>query len=502
MQQQRRVSHAVRVTALSAVVAAISAFSAVVATVVGAAPAGAAPSVVANSATAHGGAPDLGPGGSLAPNFPLLDIAATPTGGGYWLLSSDGGIFSFGDAGFHGSTGAMTLNAPVVGMAPTPSGGGYWLVASDGGIFAFGDARFFGSTGGMRINRPVVGIAATRSGAGYWLVADDGGVFAFGDARFLGSAGDIRLARPVVGMAATRSGAGYWLVADDGGVFTYGDAPFYGSMAGHDARGAIRDIAGDPRGSGYWLVSEGGYVYPYGAPDGGNAGGQETSGLVPTVGMAASPSGGYWLVHGQRRAINKGERGRHVAVVQKRLNELSYWVGPADGVFDHDVVQALWAFQKLERLPVTGNADFATFDRLQRTQRPVSITATGDVLEINKTSQVLHIVRGGRTMWTFHVSTGTEGPYWYEGRRYTAHTPTGHFEFLWSVNGPDDGPLGPLYRPRYFTRWGIAVHGSPSVPLYPASHGCVRVTNSVINFIWAENLAPMGSKVFVHGTSP
>ncbi|MDA8340780.1 MAG: hypothetical protein M0007_00905, partial [Actinomycetota bacterium] len=63
----------------------------------------------------------------------------------YWLVASDGGIFSFGDAVFHGSTGALTLNKPIVGMATTPDGGGYWLVASDGGIFSFGDAAYHGS---------------------------------------------------------------------------------------------------------------------------------------------------------------------------------------------------------------------------------------------------------------------------------------------------------------------------------------------------------------------
>ena len=74
-------------------------------------------------------------------------MAATPDGKGYWLVAGDGGIFSFGDAQFHGSTGGTTLNQPVVGMASTPSGHGYLLDASDGGIFAFGDARFDGSMG-------------------------------------------------------------------------------------------------------------------------------------------------------------------------------------------------------------------------------------------------------------------------------------------------------------------------------------------------------------------
>jgi hypothetical protein len=66
-------------------------------------------------------------------------------------------VFSFGDASFHGSTGNVHLNKPVVGMAATPDGRGYWLVASDGGVFAFGDARFYGSTGGQPIPAPVVG---------------------------------------------------------------------------------------------------------------------------------------------------------------------------------------------------------------------------------------------------------------------------------------------------------------------------------------------------------
>jgi hypothetical protein len=83
-------------------------------------------------------------------------------------------------------------------MAATPTGLGYWLVASDGGIFAFGDATFQGSTGAIQLNRPIVGIIVTRSGLGYWLVASDGGIFAFGDATFLGSAGATALSKPMV----------------------------------------------------------------------------------------------------------------------------------------------------------------------------------------------------------------------------------------------------------------------------------------------------------------
>jgi len=135
----------------------------------------------------------------------LLGSALAPAG--YWLVGDDGGIFSYGDAPFYGSTGAMVLNRPVVGMAATPDSKGYWLVASDGGIFAFGDATFYGSTGGTVLDRPVVDMTATPDGHGYWLAASDGGVFAFGDAAFFGSAGSLTLKGPIVGMAPARAPA-------------------------------------------------------------------------------------------------------------------------------------------------------------------------------------------------------------------------------------------------------------------------------------------------------
>ena len=162
-------------------------------------------------------------------NQPIVGMAATADGKGYWLVASDGGIFSFGDAVFHGSTGALRLNKPIVGMARTADGGGYWLVASDGGIFSFGDAVFHGSTGALHLNKPVVGMATTADGRGYWLVASDGGIFSFGDAVFHGSTGALILNKPIVGMATTPDGGGYWLVASDGGIFTFGDASYHGS---------------------------------------------------------------------------------------------------------------------------------------------------------------------------------------------------------------------------------------------------------------------------------
>jgi len=216
--------------------------------------------------TPHDGAPALGSpalsGLTLAQ--PIVGMAPTPGGGGYWLVASDGGVFNYGDAAFHGSTGAIRLNRPIVGMAPTPGGGGYWLVASDGGIFSFGDAAFHGSTGAIRLNRPIVGMAPTSDGGGYWLVASDGGIFSFGDAGYFGSTGALHLNQPIIGMAPTPDGGGYWLVASDGGVFTFGDAGYYGSTAG-TAVSAL-GIVIDPPTAGYALVGSDGSATFFGSP--------------------------------------------------------------------------------------------------------------------------------------------------------------------------------------------------------------------------------------------
>jgi hypothetical protein len=223
--------------------------------------------------------------GAITLNKPVVGMAATPDGHGYWLVASDGGIFSFGDAGFHGSTGAITLNKPVVGMAATPDGHGYWLVASDGGIFSFGDAGFYGSTGGIVLNQPVVGMAATPDGRGYWMVASDGGVFSFGDAGYYGSTGAVTLNKPVMGMAATPDGRGYWMVASDGGIFSFGDAGFYGSTGSQVLNRPVVGMADSLDGRGYWLVASDGGVFSFGdSRFYGSTGGQVLN--RPVVGIA------------------------------------------------------------------------------------------------------------------------------------------------------------------------------------------------------------------------
>jgi hypothetical protein len=159
---------------------------------------------------------------ALALNRPIVDLAVSPTGQGYWLLANDGGVFNFGDAPFRGSAGAIPLVKPTIAIAPTPSGNGYWLLATDGGIFSYGDAKFFGS-GAIKLVSPIVDMLPTPTGNGYLLVASDGGVFAFGDAVFRGSLGGQHIPRPIAAVIPTAEG--YALVSDFGDVYRFPPAP-------------------------------------------------------------------------------------------------------------------------------------------------------------------------------------------------------------------------------------------------------------------------------------
>ena len=133
--------------------------------------AGAATSATANGSNGYSGG---------------MMMAADPIGG-YWTVTPAGAVTPHSSAPALGSPALsnLHLSRPVVGMAGTPDGNGYWLVASDGGIFNYGDATFYGSTGGMHLNKPIVGMASTNDGKGYWLVASDGGIFSYGDADLL-----------------------------------------------------------------------------------------------------------------------------------------------------------------------------------------------------------------------------------------------------------------------------------------------------------------------------
>ncbi len=253
--------------------------------------------------------------------------ASTPppsTTGGYWMVAGDGGIFTFGTAGFFGSMGGTKLVAPVVSMAATPDGKGYWMVGADGGVFTFGDAPYEGSTGQLNPGqapgganavtpaKPIVSMAATPDGKGYWMVGADGGVFTFGDALYFGSLPGLLTScgqgaagacpvnvGAVVSMVTTPDGKGYWMATGNGMVFFFGDATDQGSASGLKLAAPIVSMAATPDGKGYWLVGADGGVFTFGdAPYEGSTGQLNPSAppgganavtpAKPVVGLAAA----------------------------------------------------------------------------------------------------------------------------------------------------------------------------------------------------------------------
>ncbi|MHB8682494.1 MAG: glycoside hydrolase family 5 protein [Acidimicrobiales bacterium] len=233
------------------------------------------------------GVPYFGSMGGTQLAAPIVSMASPPDDWGYWEVASDGGVFAFGGATYAGSMGGSPLNAPIVAMAADPVTGGYWLVASDGGIFAF-DAPFYGSTGNLRLNKPIVTMVPTPDGLGYWLVASDGGVFSFGDARYLGSMGSTVLNKPIVSAQATPDGLGYWLAAADGGIFSFGDARFLGSTGALHLARPITAMEATPDAGGYWLVAADGGVFAFGdAPFAGSLGGNSLA--TPVIAGSTPP---------------------------------------------------------------------------------------------------------------------------------------------------------------------------------------------------------------------
>ena len=215
---------------------------------------------------------------------------------------------------FHPSQTGQGVLAGITWQASWwwPSSHGYWLVGSDGGIFSFGSAQFYGSTGSLKLQRPVVGIVPTKDDGGYWLDASDGGVFGFGDTQFYGSIPGLglhpagsglpnSLDAPIVGMVPSNDDGGYFMVASDGGVFAFGDAHFAGSCPGiGGCSGAAVAVMPDASGNGYWLVTKPAtsthlVTLPITGHPGtrvpGDLGGQNADG------------GGYWILHGQRHCL-------------------------------------------------------------------------------------------------------------------------------------------------------------------------------------------------------
>ena len=192
---------------------------------------------------------------------------------------------------------------------------------------------------------------------------------------------------------------------------------------------------------------------------------------------------------------------------QIKLLELGFWLANPNGKFDDTTAQAVMAFQKYLQLRPTGNINVATAYLLERMSIPASATTKeGTLAEVDKSRQLLFLVQDGITTYVMNASTGDDRAYEEPDAntpgvviKGTAVTPVGSFKI--NRERPDGwwiGDLGQIYRPKYFIG-GVAIHGSMSVPSYPASHGCVRVTVKAMDFIWDNDILLRGTEVLVYG---
>jgi Putative peptidoglycan binding domain/L,D-transpeptidase catalytic domain len=195
--------------------------------------------------------------------------------------------------------------------------------------------------------------------------------------------------------------------------------------------------------------------------------------------------------------LELGTTGPAVRALQERLTSLRYWIGEPDGTFGDSTQQAAFALQKAAGLTRDGIVGPQTAAAMARGVVPHPRSTTGHLIEIDLSDDILMVVTNGKLDAAFNTSTGGGYRYTSQGVTSTATTPTGIFHIFRQVNGTSNGPLGQLWRPKFFTG-GYAIHGSASVPAYPASHGCARLSNEAINWIWTNNLAPIGTEVWIY----
>jgi len=160
---------------------------------------------------------------------------------------------------------------------------------------------------------------------------------------------------------------------------------------------------------------------------------------------------------------------------ERRLSEMGYWTGPVDGVIDGVTQTALVAFQKWEGRKVTGHLTRDDFDAILNTTPPQAKESGYKHVEVDIDRQVLLLTDSdGVVQRVLPISTGSGKRYNEKGIRDLAYTPRGRFRVYNKLSGWKRSPLGLLYYPNYFSG-GLAIHGNPSVPHQPQSHGCIRI---------------------------
>jgi lipoprotein-anchoring transpeptidase ErfK/SrfK len=198
--------------------------------------------------------------------------------------------------------------------------------------------------------------------------------------------------------------------------------------------------------------------------------------------------------------LSEGSHGAAVKALQERLASLKYYVGTIDGQFGADTEDAVWAFQEINGVKVTGVIDTATKRALvhPRTYRSNDPRQDSTRIEVNQALEVLVLYKKDQISLISHVSTG--GGYWYNcgGSECQAITPNGNYRTDVYMPGWVTVPLGAMYNPVFFIGTVYAIHGDTYVPVFPDSHGCVRLPMFIADFFHTLVTTP-GTEVFIYG---
>ncbi|MDP4506349.1 L,D-transpeptidase family protein [Nonomuraea turcica] len=227
------------------------------------------------------------------------------------------------------------------------------------------------------------------------------------------------------------------------------------------------------------------------------AGAQSVPAAAPATSAVTAP----------RKTLKLGAKGKDVTWLQNRLVELGYRPGKADGRYGGTTLAAVWAFQKVNGIKPTSTIAKRTWEALETPKAPKVLVKNGEPTraEVNLTKQIMVLYIGGEAKLITHISSGSGVPYCesatWQGRKQrfcgSATTPTGNYRTTWRKSGWHRSYLGQLYNPIFFNG-GIAFHGALSVPLYPASHGCVRMPMNVAGVV--PGMLGKGVPVHVRGS--
>ncbi|MGH2820161.1 MAG: L,D-transpeptidase family protein [Actinomycetota bacterium] len=193
--------------------------------------------------------------------------------------------------------------------------------------------------------------------------------------------------------------------------------------------------------------------------------------------------------------LRSGSQGAEVYHLQRTLNSISFPAAQPDGNFGYATLQAVYAFEKFHELARDGVVTPRQMTMIETATRPSRPRPGKTYIDIDISRQVLREVRRGRVFRTLPISSGNEEYYTVDGETYKAHTPRGDFVIERKIAGWRESRLGKLWYPNYFVG-GFAIHGSESVPTYPASHGCVRIPMYATRGFYDRN--PIGTPVYVH----